>query len=132
MHEPKKALLSLVAEEELHAAFACPCGPIFVDRHLQMPSAELGDRLRRQHHPYFSLLQLLGQRARELEDPSVAAMVLAEGLEVPTHGHELAPRLAHPSRICAGHQRPVTPVAVREAIADVVGQVVVADEKLEA
>src|SRR4029077_2683799 len=39
MHESKKTLLGLVAEEKLHATFARPCRPIFVDRDLEMPSA---------------------------------------------------------------------------------------------
>jgi hypothetical protein len=60
---------------------------------------------------------------QELEDATVGAMVLAEGLEVPADKDEIAPGLAQPVRIAVSGQRPFAPGPVGEAVADVVAKV---------
>src|SRR5437870_11024322 len=86
VHQPENALLRLVAQEELHSALPCPGGAVLAHRRLVAGVAEFCDRLGRKQHADLAPAQLRVERAHELEDARIPAVVLAEGLEIPAEG----------------------------------------------
>src|SRR5438132_7013299 len=120
VHQPENALLRLVAQEEFHASLPGPGGAVLADRRFVAGVAEFCDRLGRKQHADLAPAQLRVERAHELEDARIPAVVLAEGLEIPAEGDHVTPALAYPVRIHLRRQRPHAPGLVREAIADVV------------
>ncbi len=129
-HKLQDVLLGSVAQEELHASAACPrCGMNRQGQVIRLRAVALY-KLARGIAGHVALREFARQGAHKLEDATIAAMMLAEGLEIPAEQRQVAPGMSNPVGIGIGVERIAGPAPVGEAIAHIVAQIEVTCEQI--